>query len=113
MALYDGGSLLTFFFVTIAMGGSAAYQAGKAIAQTWRPFWQVPGYMLVLACGVRFCHFALFGEPLASPQSYAVEFIVALIAAALGYRLVRVRQMVTQYDWLYRRALPLTWRRLP
>ena len=104
--------LFTFLLLTAAMGGSAAYQAGKAIAQTWRPYWHVPAYGLILAAGVRFCHFALFAEPLLSMRSYLVEFVVTLIAASLGYRMVRTRQMVTQYAWLYRRAFALGWRRL-
>ena len=111
--LFGGGeTLFTFLLITLAMGGSASYQAGKAIAQTWRPYGQVPAYALMLAAGVRFCHYALFAEPLLSIQNYLVEFVVALIAASLGYRLVRARQMVTQYAWLYRRASPLGWRRL-
>ena len=68
------------------MGDSAAYVSGKAVAQTWRPFWQVPVYMLALAAAVRFCHFALFEEPLLSLPSYLVDFAVAFAAAALGYR---------------------------
>ena len=112
--LYEGGenTLWVFLLVTLAMGGSAAYVSGRAIAQTWRPFWHVPLYMLVLAAIVRFFHFALFEEPLLAPNSYAVDFVVALAAASLGYRVVRARQMATQYSWLYRRAGPLNWRRV-
>jgi hypothetical protein len=110
-ATADDGSLYTFLLLTVALGGAAAYQAGKAIAQTWRPFWQVPAYMLVLAAGVRFCHFALFAEHLASAQAYLLEFAVALCAATLGYRLVRARQIVTQYGWIYQRRTPFGWRR--
>jgi hypothetical protein len=115
-ALFDPAgefSLPTFLLVTIVMGGSAAYVSGKAIAQTWRPFWHVPLYMLGLALVVRFCHFALFEERFLAPASYSVDFVVAFAAAALGYRLVRARQMATQYGWLFRRAGPLGWRRLP
>jgi hypothetical protein len=112
--LYEGGenTLWVFLLVTLAMGGSAAYVSGRAIAQTWRPFWHVPLYMLALAGIVRFFHFALFEEPLLAPNSYAVDFVVALTAASLGYRVVRARQMTTQYGWLYRRAGPLGWRRV-
>jgi uncharacterized protein DUF6867 len=102
---------LTFPLITVAMGGSAAYLSGQAIAQTWRPFWHVPLYMLGLAAAVRFCHFALFEEPLLSPSSYAVDFLVAFAAAALGYRVVRARQMATQYGWLFRSRGLLGWRR--
>ena len=109
---YEGGEngLWTFILVTIAMGGLAAYASGKAIAQTWRPFWHVPLYMLIVAAAVRFFHFALFEEPLISLPSYIVDFAIAFAAASLGYRLVRARQMAVQYGWLYRRRGPLGWR---
>lgn len=111
--LYEGDNwLLTLPLLTFAMGGSAAYASGKAVAQTWRPFWQVPIYMLALAAGVRFCHFALFEEPLLSLPSYLVDFATAFAAAALGYRVVRAQQMSLQYGWLFRRSGPLGWRRL-
>jgi uncharacterized protein DUF6867 len=109
--LYDGSEnvLWTFVLVTVLMGGSAAYLSGKAIAQTWRPFWHIPLYMLALAATVRFCHYALFWEPLVSAKSYAVDFLVTFAMASLGYRLVRARQMTTQYGWLFRRRGPLGW----
>ncbi len=106
----DENGLWTFILVTIAMGGLAAYASGKAIAQTWRPFWQVPLYMLVEAVAVRFFPFALFDEPLISLSSYGVDFAIAFAAASLGYRLVRARQMAVQYGWLYHRRGPLGWR---
>jgi hypothetical protein len=111
--LYEGGDnvLWTFVLLTVLIGGAAAYASGKAIAHTWRPFWQVPFYSLLLAAGVRFCHFALFEEPLLSATSYAVDFLVTLLFASLGFRLVRARQMSTQYKWLFKRSGPLGWRR--
>jgi hypothetical protein len=110
--IYEGEHwLLTVPLLTVAMGGSAAVATGKAIAQTWRPFWQVPLYMLALAAGVRFCHFALFEEPLLSLPSYLVDFAVALAGATLGYRIVRAQQMSIQYGWLFRRTGALGWRR--
>jgi hypothetical protein len=111
-ALYDGSEnvLWTFILVTVLMGGSAAYMSGKAMAQTWRPFWQVPLYMLILAATVRFCHYALFWEPLVSVGNYLIDFAVTFALAAVGYRLVRARQMTTQYGWLFRRSSPFGWR---
>jgi hypothetical protein len=109
---YGGGSVWVFLLVTIAIGGAAAFVSGRAIAQTWRPFWQVPLYMLGIAAGVRFLHYALFEEVL-SAANLATAFAVALIAASAGYRLVRAGQMARQYGWLFRRAGPLVWRRLP
>jgi hypothetical protein len=111
--LYAGDNLLlTFPLVTLAMGGAAAYLSGRAIAQTWRPFWHVPLYMLALSAVVRFCHFALFDEPFLSLPSYIVDFACAFAAAALGYRMVRAQQMRIQYSWLFRSSGPLGWRRL-
>ena len=113
--IYDSSSdyaLGIFLLVTVAMGGGAAYVSGKAIAQTWRPYWHLPLYMLPLAATVRFCHFALFEEPLLSLKSLGVDFAVALLAASLGYRLVRSRQMARQYGWLFQRGGLLSWRRI-
>jgi hypothetical protein len=113
--IYDSSSdyaLGIFLLVTMAMGGGAAYVSGKAIAQTWRPYWHLPLYMLPLAATVRFCHFALFEEPLLSLKSLGVDFAVALLAASLGYRLVRSRQMARQYGWLFQRGGLLSWRRI-
>lgn len=104
--------LWTFLLLTVLMGGGAAYASGKAMAQTWRPYWQVPLYMLVLAAGVRFCHFALFERPLLSAVDYLMDFAVAFAAGLLGYRLFRARQMAVQYGWLFRRRGPLSWRSL-
>jgi len=110
--LYAGGEngLWVFILVTVLMGGLAAYASGKAIAQTWRPFWHVPLYMLAIAGAVRFFHFALFEETLLSLTSYVVDFTIAFLAASLGYRLVRARQMAVQYGWLFRRRGPFGWR---
>jgi hypothetical protein len=112
-AFYEGSAnvLWTFILVTVLMGGSAAYMSGKAIAQTWRPFWQIPLYMLILAAAVRFCHYALFWEPFISAGNYIIDFVVTFAFAAIGYRLVRARQMTTQYGWLFRRSSPFGWRR--
>lgn len=109
--LYEGENVLvTFPLVSLGMGGLAAYMSGRAMAQTWRPFWHVPLYMLALAATVRFCHFALFEEPLLSLPSYLADFATALVIAVLGYQSVRAQQMCTQYGWLFRRSGPLGWR---
>jgi hypothetical protein len=100
-----------FLLVTVIMGGAAAFVSGKAIAQTWRPFWHIPLYMLGLTLVVRFFHYALFEEPLVSLKNYLVDFAVALAAAMLGYRMLRARQMARQYGWLYRPSGLLGWRR--
>ncbi len=46
--LYASESLLQVVLVTGVIGGGAAFLAGRAIAQTWRPFWNVLLYMAML-----------------------------------------------------------------
>ena len=93
------------------MGGGAAWLAGRAIAATWRPWWHVAAYMLILGCAVRFIHFALFEGTLLSAQFYTVDTIVCLIVGFLGFRATRVGQMTTQYRWINARAGFLRWAR--
>jgi hypothetical protein len=88
-----------FLLVTIALGGGAAWLAGRAIAHTWRPWWHVLPYMLILGAAVRFIHFSLFSGTLLSPYYYAVDTVVLMLCALLGFRLTRTRQMVTQYGY--------------
>ena len=107
--LYDG-SLWVFLLLNVVLGGGAAYMSGRALALKWRPVWQLVIYMALLAAAVRFLHYALYDETFISWRNYLVDFATMLIAAGLGYRLTRVKQMVTQYYWLYERAGPFAWR---
>jgi hypothetical protein len=108
--LYASESLLQIALVTGAIGGGAAFLAGRAIAQTWRPFWNVLLYMAMLGGGVRFVHFALFEASLLSPPSYTADTLYLIVVGALAWRMTRATQMATQYYWLYERTSPLTWR---
>ena len=108
--LYASESLLQIALVTGAIGGGAAVLAGRAIAQTWRPFWSVLLYMAMLGGAVRFVHFALFEATLLSPVSYTADTLYLIVMGALAWRMTRAAQMATQYYWLYERTGPLTWR---
>ena len=108
--LYASESLLQVALVTGAIGGGAAFLAGRAIAQTWRPFWNVLVYMAMLGAAVRFVHFALFEGTLLSPASYVADTAYLIVAGSLAWRMTRAAQMATQYYWLYERTSPLTWR---
>jgi hypothetical protein len=99
-----------FLLLTVVIGGGAAMLAGRALASTWRPVWQAIAYMCLLGLAVRFFHYSLFGGTLLSPYYYLVDTAVLWVAALLGYRLTRVRQMTTQYAWIYERTGPFTWR---
>ncbi len=111
--IYEEDSFGVFLLVTLILGGGAAYFAGRAIANTWRPWWQVAAYGLILGATVRFFHFSLFGGTLLSLQYYLVDAALCLVFGFLGFRVARVRQMVTQYRWINAPAGRLRWRRKP
>jgi hypothetical protein len=111
--LFEEQSVWVFLLVTVILGGAAAWTSGKSIAQTWRPAWMVVPYMLILALGIRFIHFALFEGTLLTLHYYVVDAIVLLVAASLGFRYKRALQMTTQYRWLYEKAGPFSWKARP
>lgn len=108
--LYEESSVWLFLLVTVIMGGSAAWAAGRAVARTWRPYVQVILYMLVLGAAVRFIHFAMFGGTLLSARFYLVDTLFLMLAGSLGFRHARAEQMARQYRWLYVRTGPFSWR---
>ncbi len=109
--LYEEDSLGVFLLVTIVLGGGAAALAGRAVALTWRPWWQVVVYMLMLGAAVRFIHFALFDGTLLSIHYYAVDSLVCMAFGFAGFQAARARQMVIQYPWINDPDGPLRWRR--
>ena len=109
--LSDERSLLVFLLISVAMGGGAAWLAGRAMAATWRPWWHIAFYMLLLAFAVRFIHYALFDSTFLSLHYYLVDYGVCLAFGLLGFRVMRVHQMVTRYKWINERAGLLRWRR--
>ncbi len=109
--LYEEGSFGVFVLVTVILGGGAATLAGRAIALTWRPWWQIVAYMLILGGAVRFIHFALFGGTLLSLHYYIIDTAVCMAFGCLGFRTARSAQMVTQYRWINQPNGPLRWRR--
>jgi hypothetical protein len=111
--LYEEDSLGVFLLVTIVLGGGAAALAGRAVALTWRPWWQVVVYMLMLGAAVRFIHFALFEGTLLSIHYYAVDSLVCMAFGFAGFQAARARRMADQYPWINALDGPLRWRRKP
>ncbi len=109
--LYEEDSLGVFLLVTVVLGGGAAALAGRAVALTWRPWWQVAVYMLMLGAAVRFIHFALFDGTLLSIHYYAVDSLVCMAFGFAGFQAARARRMVIQYPWINEPDGPLRWRR--
>ncbi len=108
---YEGRSFGVFLLVTIILGGGAAALAGRALATTWRPWWQVVAYGFILAAAVRFIHFSLYGGTFLSLHYYLVDGAFCVVFGSLGFRTTRASQMVTQYRWLNEPEGPMRWRR--
>jgi hypothetical protein len=108
--LYATETWLQVVMVTGVIGGGAALLAGRALASTWRPFWYVIAYMLILGAGVRFLHFALFQGDILSLGSYLLDTLYLMAVSSVSYRMTRVRQMTRQYPWLYEQTGPFSWR---
>lgn len=105
---FSGTSIGVFIGLTVVLGGGAAILTGQAIAGTWRPAWQVMFASLGLGFADRFLVFALFDGELLSAGGYLFDTAVIMSLGLVAYRLSWVRNMVTQYPWLYERAGP--WR---
>jgi uncharacterized protein DUF6867 len=111
--LYEEDSLGVFLLVTVVLGGGAAALAGRAVALTWRPWWHLVVYMLMLGVAVRFIHFALFGGTLLSIHYYAVDTLLCMAFGFAGFQAARARRMIAQYPWINEPDGPLRWRRKP
>jgi hypothetical protein len=109
--LYEEDSLGVFILVTVCLGGGAAALAGRAVALTWRPWWQVVVYSLMLGAAVRFFHFALFDGTLLSIHYYLVDSAVCGALAFAGFAAARAARMAGQYPWIHEPDGPLRWRR--
>lgn len=103
-------SLAEFVFVTLILGGGAAWLAGRALASAWEPIWKTALWMIPLSGAVRFIHFALFSGSLLTLHFYLVDLIVLVGLATAGHRVTLATRMVRQYGWLYERAGPFGWR---
>lgn len=103
-------SLAEFAFVTVVLGGGAAFLAGRALAGAWEPVWKSVLWMIPLAAAVRFIHYALFSGSLLTLYFFLVDLAVLIAFAVAGHRSTLARRMVRQYGWLYERAGPFNWR---
>lgn len=113
MNILYGSSLPVFLVLVVGLGGLAASATGRSIANTWRPLPILFWFIFLLTLGVRFLSFALFEEPLLSIQFLLVDYAVLMLIALVSFRRTRVRQMLTQYSWMYERDGPLGWKLKP
>ena len=81
--LIDESSIWVFLLVSVVLGGGASALAGRAIARTWRPWWQVAAYSFILGVAVRFIHFSVFDGTLVSAHYYLVDTAVCMAFGCL------------------------------
>lgn len=105
-----GTTVGVFIIVTVVVIGFAAYMTGQALANTWKPMWQVVVYSILLGFADRFLTFALFEGQLLSITGYLIDTSVLIAISLFAYRLNQARKMVSQYPWLYKRSGLFTWR---
>lgn len=105
-----GSEIGSFFAMTVALFGGAAFLTGQTLAQSWRPAWQILPLALLLAAADRFLLYALFDAEPAPPGGFLIAGAILAGLAAAAYYLTRARRMVQQYPWLYERHGPFGWR---
>jgi hypothetical protein len=105
-----GDSFGEFIGVTLVLFGAAAFMTGQALAQTWRPLWQMLPYGGMLAAANRFLSWAMFGGTLISPVGFIIDAIIMIVIGAVAYRLTLAHKMAKQYPWLYVRSGLFSWR---
>lgn len=105
-----GEDPLVYIILTLIIAGAAAWMAGKAVADTWRPAWMavVSGFGLALA--TRFLTYGLFDGELLSFIGYARDAATLGAIAWIAWRMRLAAKMADQYPWLYERAGPFGWR---
>ena len=105
-----GGEFGPFLGMTIGLFGFAALLTGRAMAQSWRPGWQILPVALLLASADRFLLYALFAARLMSPGGFAAATALLVLIVAASYYHARAAKMAQQYPWLYERCGPFGWR---
>jgi hypothetical protein len=110
MEAITGTSIGVTIGMTIILMGFCGFMTGQAIANTWRPAWQLVPYALLLGCVDRFMVFALFEGELLSLSGYIFDTAILFAITFAAFRLTQVNKMLSQYPWLYERVGPFAYR---
>ena len=108
-----GNSFGVFIGLTVIITGGAAIMTGRALADAWKPAWQVVLACLGLDLANRFLVYALFGGELLSLSGFLIDFAVITALALLAHRITAVHRAVTQYPWRYERSSLFAYRQKP
>jgi hypothetical protein len=111
MSSVFGSSFGVFVGLTGILIGFAAALTGQAVADTWRPRWQVGLSALGLALVARFLDFSLFGGRLLSLPAFLMAWAWLATVGLTAWQITLAHNMVRQYPWLYERAGVFGWRR--
>lgn len=106
-----GTSVAVFVGLTVVLFGLAAFTAGQAVAEGWRPARDALLAAAGLTVADRFLAATLFASPPLSVSAAIVAWLYLTAVALLAWRATLARKMVRQYPWLYRPAGILGWRR--
>jgi branched-chain amino acid transport system ATP-binding protein len=101
-----GTSPAIFIGLTVVLVGGAAILTGRAVANNWKPAWQVVASCFGLALADRFLIYALFQGELISPSGILIHFIVLTAMGLAAWQIAKVGKLVNQYPWRYRRTSP-------
>jgi hypothetical protein len=105
-----GSSFGVFVGLTGILLGFAAALTGQAVADTWRPRWQVVISAFGLALVARFLDYSLFGGPLLSLLAFLAAWAWLAGVALAAWQVTLAHNMVRQYPWLYEPVGPFGWR---
>lgn len=107
-----GASVLQFGLLTVIVFGFAAFMMGRALADIWRPSWQIIVYGALLGLANRLFQNFLCSNDVINLVAYIIGAAVLTGIAFTAYRATQAHKMVTQYPWLYARAGPFSWRKI-
>ena len=112
LAALLGTTPSVFIGLTVILVGGAAILTGRAVANNWKPAWQVVAACFGLALANRFLTYALFQGELLNLPGLIVNFAVLSGLGLLSWRVAKVGKMVSQYPWRYERTSPFAYREL-
>ncbi|MHC8493718.1 DUF6867 family protein [Thalassospira sp. SM2505] len=110
MESITGTSIGVTIGITIILMGFCSFMTGQAIANTWRPSYQLVPYGLLLGLVDRFLVYALFEGELLSLSGYIFDTAILFVITFAAFRLTQVNKMLSQYPWLYERIGPFAFR---
>lgn len=104
-----GSSWPVFLGFTLLLMGWIAFMIGQVLASTWRPWWQVIPYAILLELVDRFFTYTLFGSTLFSVDGLLIDILWLGGVGLTAHRITLARKMTLQYPWLYVRNGLLGW----